>query len=172
MAHIPLPDAEALFGALLEKVRPAIHPGTVLVGIHTGGVWLARRLHDALALELPVGEIDVAFYRDDFKQRGLKPGVRPSELPFDVNGRDVILVDDVLYTGRTVRAALNVLFDYGRPASVRLAALVDRGGRQLPICAQFIGGELALGMGGPMLVLGTRENGLLALAFAEDAVAS
>lgn len=168
----PLPDAEGLFGALLEKIRPSIRPGTALVGIHTGGVWIARRLHEALRLDVPVGEIDVAFYRDDFKQRGLKPGVRPSDLPFDVNGRDVILVDDVLYTGRTVRAALNVLFDYGRPGSVGLAALVDRGGRQLPICAQFVGGVVALESGSPMLVLAQREDGRLALAFAEDAVAT
>ncbi|MFO1321912.1 MAG: bifunctional pyr operon transcriptional regulator/uracil phosphoribosyltransferase PyrR [Burkholderiales bacterium] len=169
---MPLPDAEVLFGSLLEKIRPAVGPETALVGIHTGGVWLARRLHEALGLAVPVGEIDVAFYRDDFKQRGLKPGVRPSELPFDVNGRNVILVDDVLYTGRTVRAALNVLFDYGRPGSVSLAALVDRGGRQLPICAQYLGGLLMLEAGAPMLVLGRGENGRLALAYAEDAVAT
>lgn len=171
MPSAPPPDAESLFEVLLERVRPAVHRDLALVGIHTGGVWVARRLHEALGLKVPLGEIDIAFYRDDFKQRGLKPGVRPSALPFDVNGRDVILVDDVLYTGRTVRAALNVMFDYGRPGSVRLAALVDRGGRQLPVCAQFLGGTVVLPVEAPMLVLATREDGRLALAFAEDAVA-
>ena len=140
----PLPDAEQLLTALIEQMRPAIGPETGLIGIHTGGVWVAERLHQALKLQTPLATLDVSFYRDDYEARGLHRDVKRSEIPFEVEGRDLILVDDVLYTGRTIRAALNEIFDYGRPAAVRLAALVDRDGRQLPIAAQFKGATLAL----------------------------
>jgi pyrimidine operon attenuation protein/uracil phosphoribosyltransferase len=113
-----------------------------LIGIVTGGAWLAERLHAALQLEVPFGTLDVSFYRDDFQHKGLKRKVAPSDIPFEVEGRDLILVDDVLYTGRTIRAAMNELFDYGRPARIRLASLVDRGGRELPIAAQFVGATI------------------------------
>jgi pyrimidine operon attenuation protein / uracil phosphoribosyltransferase len=139
-----LPDAEQLFESLLARMRGAVERDVAVVGIHTGGVWLAERLHAALGLTPPLGSIDVSFYRDDFGSRGLSPRVRPSEIPFDVQGADIILVDDVLYTGRTIRAALNELFDYGRPRRVRLAALVDRGGRELPIAAAFVGAEVSV----------------------------
>ncbi|HKA39760.1 MAG TPA: bifunctional pyr operon transcriptional regulator/uracil phosphoribosyltransferase PyrR [Burkholderiales bacterium] len=138
----PLPDAEQLLKALIEQMRPAVGPETGLIGIHTGGVWVAERLHQALKPKIPCGFLDVSYYRDDYAARGLKRDVKRSEIPFEVEGRDLILVDDVLYTGRTIRAALNELFDYGRPASVKLAALVDRGGRELPIAAQFVGARL------------------------------
>ena len=108
----------------------------------TGGGWLAERLHRELKLEVPFGTLDVSFYRDDFQRKGLKHKVAPSDIPFEVEGRDLILVDDVLYTGRTIRAAMNELFDYGRPQRIRLAALIDRGGRELPIAAQFVGAVL------------------------------
>jgi len=134
-----LPDAEALVGRLIERLRPLVDAGTGMVGIVTGGAWLAERLHAALGLKLPLGRIDISFYRDDYASSGLKATVRPSEIPFDVNGRDLILVDDVLFTGRTTRAALNELFDYGRPRSVCLAVLADRDERQLPIAAQIVG---------------------------------
>jgi len=139
-----LPDAEALIGKLAEQIRREAGPGVALVGIYTGGVWIAERLHRMLALSTPIGTIDVAFYRDDYKKTGLRPGVRPSDIPFPVENADIIVVDDVLYTGRTIRAALNEIFDYGRPTCVRLAALVDRGGRQLPICAQFVGAAVSV----------------------------
>ncbi|HMV53401.1 MAG TPA: bifunctional pyr operon transcriptional regulator/uracil phosphoribosyltransferase PyrR [Rhodocyclaceae bacterium] len=132
-----LPEAERLIVELVAQMRPAITPDTALVGIHTGGVWLAERLHAELGLEAPLGSIDVAFYRDDLDSRGLHAKARRSEIPFDVEGRPVVIVDDVLYTGRTTRAALNELFDYGRPARVDLAVLVDRGGRELPIEARY-----------------------------------
>lgn len=137
-----LPDAEALLRELERQIRAVLTPNTGLIGIHTGGVWLAERLHKELGCALPLGTIDVSFYRDDFEQRGLRAQVRPSTIPFEVEGRDLILVDDVLYTGRTIRAAMNELFDYGRPKSIRLAALIDRGGRELPIAAQFVGAHL------------------------------
>ena len=110
---------------------------TALVGIHTGGVWVAERLHAALGLKIPSGSMDVSFYRDDFNQRGLHANARASQIPFDVDGAHIIIVDDVLYTGRTIRAAMNELFDYGRPAKIDLAVLADRGGRELPIAPTF-----------------------------------
>lgn len=164
MVAVPLPDAEALLDQLVTRMRGALSPGTALVGIHTGGVWVAERLRAALGGDIPFGTIDVAFYRDDFRQRGLKPGVQPSQLDFDMAGRDIVLVDDILYTGRTVRAALNVLFDYGRPGRVRLAALLDRGGRQMPICAQFVGGDIDMGDDGRMIALARDAAGRLSLS--------
>lgn len=138
-----LPDAERLLAELTEQIRPDVAATTALVGIRTGGVWVAERLHRALGIGLPLGLIDVAFYRDDYKEKGLSTEVRPSEIRFPVEGADIILVDDVLYTGRTIRAAMNEIFDYGRPRSIRLAALVDRGGRQLPICPQYLGATVS-----------------------------
>lgn len=143
----PLPDAEQLLKALIEQMRPEVGPETGLIGIHTGGVWVAERLHQALKLKVPLATLDVSFYRDDYEARGLHRDVKRSEIPFEVEGRDLILVDDVLYTGRTIRAALNEVFDYGRPGRVQLAALVDRGGRQLPIAAQFLGATVQLKAG-------------------------
>jgi pyrimidine operon attenuation protein/uracil phosphoribosyltransferase len=137
-----LPDAEALMLALIERIAPQAGPDTALVGIHTGGVWVAQRLHAALGLQLPLGTIDIAFYRDDYKNKGLVATVRPSDIRFAVDNAPIILVDDVLFTGRTIRAAMNEIFDYGRPTSIRLAALVDRGGRQLPICPDYVGAVL------------------------------
>ena len=141
------PDAETLLAALTRQLKSAVSANTGLIGIYTGGAWIAERLHRDLQLAIPLGTLDVSFYRDDFEARGLKPHVKPSTIPFDVDGRDLILVDDVLSTGRTIRAAMNELFDYGRPASIRLAALVDRGGRELPICAQFVGAAIEVGSG-------------------------
>jgi pyrimidine operon attenuation protein/uracil phosphoribosyltransferase len=133
-----LPDAEALCSALAEAMRPCVDSGrTALVGIHTGGVWVAERLHAALGLKIPSGSMDVSFYRDDFNQRGLHANARASHIPFDVEGAHVVIVDDVLYTGRTIRAAMNELFDFGRPARIDLAVLTDRGGRELPIAPTF-----------------------------------
>jgi pyrimidine operon attenuation protein/uracil phosphoribosyltransferase len=143
----PLPDAEQLLTRLIEQMRPAVGPETGLIGIHTGGVWVAERLHQALKPKTPLATLDVSFYRDDYQARGLHRDVKRSEMPYEVEGRDLILVDDVLYTGRTIRAALNEIFDYGRPKTVRLATLVDRDGRQLPVAAQFAGGTLSLDPG-------------------------
>jgi pyrimidine operon attenuation protein/uracil phosphoribosyltransferase len=132
-----LPDAEVQCAQLAELIRPQLQPNTMLVGIHSGGAWIARRLTELLGLPGEIGLIDVSFYRDDFGEKGLHPQVKPTSIPFDVEGRPLILVDDVLFTGRTTRAAINELFDYGRPASIKLAVLADRGGRELPIYAEF-----------------------------------
>ena len=148
---------------LANQIRRDITPGTALVGIHTGGAWLAERLHQDLKLSLPLGMLDVSFYRDDFAQIGLHPQVRPSDIPFAVEGSHIILVDDVLFTGRTIRAAINELFDYGRPASVRLAALIDRGGRELPVFAQYVGAVLKV-QSDKMLALEKNEGGKLSLS--------
>jgi len=116
----------------------------LLVGIHTGGAWVAQRLHRLLQITRPLGELNISFYRDDFTRAGLNPQVNPTQLPFSVDDEHIVLVDDVLYTGRTIRAAMNELFDYGRPASIILAIMVDRGGRELPVCADVIGNQLNL----------------------------
>ncbi|SCX53645.1 pyrimidine operon attenuation protein / uracil phosphoribosyltransferase [Nitrosospira sp. Nsp1] len=163
MDEMQLPDAEQLLAELTGRIRPDVETSTALVGIHTGGVWLSQRLHQDLKLSLPLGALDVSFYRDDFGQIGLHPQVKPSDIPFEVEGSHIILIDDVLYTGRTIRAAINELFDYGRPASVRLAALVDRGGRELPIAAQYVGAVLDL-PSDKMLALEKADNGTLSLS--------
>lgn len=130
-------DAEQLLATLVEQMRPEMSPDTAMIGIHTGGAWLAERLHAELGLTLPLGLVDPSFYRDDYAGRGLHADPRPSSIPFEVKGAAIVIVDDVLFTGRTIRATLNELFDYGRPARVDLAVLVDRGGRELPICAHY-----------------------------------
>ena len=127
-------DAEALYGELQRGVRPLLTPETRLVGIVSGGQWLAERLQADLGLPGAAGAISSAMHRDDYAKRGLSASGQTT-LPFDINGADILLLDDVLYTGRTIRAVVNELFDYGRPARVRLAVLVDRGGRQLPVAA-------------------------------------
>ena len=167
MTATALPDAEKLLTALTAQMRPHVSAQTGLIGIVTGGAWLAERLHQELKLEVPYGSLDVSFYRDDFQRKGLKHEVQPSQIPFEVEGRELILVDDVLYTGRTIRAAMNELFDYGRPASIRLAALVDRGGRELPIAAQFVGTTLAL-PAQQSIELRRDAQGRLSLALSRD----
>lgn len=141
-------DIELVMSQMAAALRARIDgrepASVVMIGIQRGGVWVAHRLHAALDLAEPVGELNIAFYRDDFSRIGIHPSVEPSRLPFDVEARHVILVDDILYTGRTVRAALNEIFDYGRPASVTLAVLIDRGERELPIQPDVIGTTMSL----------------------------
>ena len=136
-------DAESLYAELLKGVRSLLTPTTRLVGITSGGAWLAARLQKDLGLEGEAGSISSAMHRDDFAQRGLSDGGQ-TKLPFEVNGAHLIVLDDVLYTGRTIRAVLNELFDYGRPAKVQLAVLVDRGGRELPLEADYAAARVAL----------------------------
>jgi pyrimidine operon attenuation protein/uracil phosphoribosyltransferase len=139
-----LPDAEAALAALVERMRGAIAHDAALVGIYSGGAWLAERLATLLPGAHPLGFIDVSYYRDDYEISGLKPNAKRTSLPFDVSRASIVLVDDVLYTGRSVRAAINELFDFGRPDRIELAVLVDRGGRELPIEATYVGARLAV----------------------------
>lgn len=136
-----LPNPEDLMTDLTEQLKPLLTAETALVGIYSGGAWLLERLMPALEAHignaLPNGVLDAAFYRDDFSQRGLKRDNKPTELGFAVENKHIILIDDIFYTGRTTRAAMNALFDYGRPASITLAVLVNRGGRELPIAPQI-----------------------------------
>ncbi len=136
-------DAEALYRELLRAVPLLSETPVRLVGITSGGAWLAERLQKDLGLEGVHGTISSSMHRDDFAQRGLAAGGQ-TKLPFDVNGAHIVLLDDVLYTGRTLRAVINELFDYGRPASVKLAVLVDRGGRELPIQADYAAARVSL----------------------------
>jgi pyrimidine operon attenuation protein/uracil phosphoribosyltransferase len=136
-------DAEALVAQLSDGVRGLLAPATQLVGIWSGGAWLAQRLQPELGLAA-VGSVSSRLHRDDFGQRGLAAGADATVLPFSVDGADLLLIDDVLYTGRTIRAVLNELYDYGRPARVRLAVLVDRGGRELPIEAAYAAARVSL----------------------------
>lgn len=129
---------------LTEKISKFVLDDVVIVGIHTGGYWIAEKLHQQLKISNPLGSLSISFYRDDFTHIGLHPEVKPSELPVNVEGKHIVLVDDVLYTGRTVRAALNEIFDYGRPASVIFCALIDRAEHELPICADVCGLQIQL----------------------------
>ena len=157
-----LPDPEVLVRSLAEQMRGKISPDAGLVGIYTGGAWVAERLHRALGLSVPLGVLAVTLHRDDFGRIGLHRESRRSQIPFPVDAREVVLVDDVLHTGRTVRAALNELFDFGRPRAVRLAVLADRGGRELPVAADFLGAKIALDAREDLVL--SNENGELRLA--------
>lgn len=140
-------DVEALIERLAEALETHLarcrRSAPLMVGVHTGGVWVARRLHGMLGIQEPLGTLNINFYRDDFTRIGMHPMVTPSEL-FAVDDRHVVLIDDVLHTGRTIRAALNEIFDYGRPASVTLGVLVERSGREIPVQADAIGESLDL----------------------------
>jgi pyrimidine operon attenuation protein/uracil phosphoribosyltransferase len=158
-----LPEAEKLCEQLAAELRPRLGEKSAMIGLYTGGAWLAERLHQMLGMESPLGLMDIAFYRDDYHAQGLHHDPKRTRIPFDVSGRDILLVDDVLYTGRTVRAAMNELFDFGRPASISLVVLADRGGRELPICAQHCGARLEV-PAGQRLRLKREADGRLALA--------
>lgn len=134
-------------GALRRLLTERGIPDPLMAGIYSGGVWIASRLHQLLELRDPLSTLDISFYRDDFTRVGIHPQVRPSHLPVSIDDRHIILVDDVLNTGRTIRAALNEIFDYGRPASILLVALVERGGRELPIQADVVGLQIPLAKG-------------------------
>lgn len=157
-----LPDPEALVKTLADAMRGTISPDAGLVGIYTGGAWVAERLHRALGLATPLGVLAVTLHRDDFGRIGLHRESRRSQIPFSVDEREVVLVDDVLHTGRTLRAALNELFDFGRPRAVRLAVLADRGGRELPVAADFTGARIEVARDEELVL--SNENGKLRFA--------
>ena len=160
-------DAEAIYASLLDALRQGLAGRDIaLVGVHSGGAWIAERLHQDLGLATPCGFLSSAFHRDDYGQRGLPAEMKATELPFEVNGADVVLVDDILFTGRTVRASLNEIFDYGRPARVELAVLLDRGGRELPVAADYCGAVHLLPRTSNF-ALSREADGRLALRIAE-----
>ncbi|HEC29782.1 MAG TPA: bifunctional pyr operon transcriptional regulator/uracil phosphoribosyltransferase PyrR [Gammaproteobacteria bacterium] len=135
---------EEIARELKDLVKQQDIKNPVMIGIHTGGVWVAEKLHRLLGLDSELGTMDISFYRDDFTRIGINPQVQPTSLPFSIDDQHIILVDDVLHTGRTIRAAMNELFDYGRPASISLVTLVERSGRELPIAASIVGKQLDL----------------------------
>jgi pyrimidine operon attenuation protein/uracil phosphoribosyltransferase len=141
-------DVPALLDCLETQLRAEIArrelANPAMIGILSGGAWVAERLHARLGLPDPLGLLNISYYRDDFSQIGMHPQVQPSKLPFKVEGRNIILIDDVFYTGRTIRAALNEIFDYGRPRQVALGVLLERNGRQIPIRPDCVGGTLDL----------------------------
>jgi len=159
---VALPDAEEALATLAERMRAGVAHDAVFVGIYSGGAWIAERLATMVPGNHPVGFIDVSFYRDDYGSKGLKAGARRSELPFDIAGATIVLIDDVLYTGRSTRAAINELFDYGRPAAIELAVLVDRGGRELPIEPTYAGARIACARE-LSIVLSRADGGALSL---------
>ena len=160
-------DAEALYAELREGVRGLIRPETSLVGIWSGGAWLAERLQADLGLAGAHGVISSTLHRDDFGERGLASGTDATHLPFAIDGRHILLIDDVLYTGRTIRAVINELFDFGRPASVQLAVLVDRGGRELPIAPAYAAARVAL-RSSQRLSLAREDQGKFTFSVEED----
>jgi pyrimidine operon attenuation protein/uracil phosphoribosyltransferase len=145
----PNTDVEQLIAKMAEDIQDKFlqseQDEVLMIGIHTGGVWVAQRLHQLLKISQPLGALDISFYRDDFSRIGMNPQVKPSKLPVSVDNKHILLVDDILHTGRTIRAAMNELFDYGRPASIRLIVLGERSGRELPIQADVVGQHMSLG---------------------------
>ena len=160
-------DAEALYGELLAGVRNLIRPETQLVGVWSGGAWLAARLQADLGRPGKPGVISSALHRDDFGERGMSGGAGATSLPFAIDGAHLLVIDDVLYTGRTIRAVVNELFDFGRPASVKLAVLVDRGGRELPIAPAYCAARVML-PAGQKLSLAKDEAGRLTFVVKEN----
>jgi pyrimidine operon attenuation protein / uracil phosphoribosyltransferase len=167
-----LPDPEKLLHDVSEQIRAKIEAlggieHCALVGVHTGGVWIMQRVLSDIG-EMTNGTLDAAFYRDDYAKRGLKNTPKPANIRFEVQGKHIILIDDIFYTGRTTRAAMNELFDYGRPASITLAVLIDRGGAELPISPHILGASLAL-KASQNLQLTQDTTGKLHLALEETA---
>jgi len=144
---VSLPSVESLIEKLTQALTPYFsspESQPLIVGIETGGVWIAEQLRQRIAPESELGRLDISFYRDDFTRNGLHPTVKPSNLPTNIDEQTIILVDDVLQSGRTIRAAMNEIFDYGRPKKIILAILIDRGQREIPIQADFVGASLSL----------------------------
>ncbi len=141
-------EIDSLVEEMARELQDLLHQRHIsdplMIGIHTGGVWIAKKLYQLMGIQRELGVLDISFYRDDFTRIGINPQVKPTSLPFGIDDQHIILVDDVLHTGRTIRAAMNELFDYGRPASISLAVLVERSGRELPIAASVVGKQLDL----------------------------
>ncbi len=152
-----LNNLEAELKRIIDQ-RKLVNP--MMIGIRTGGVWIAEHMHRRLNISEPLGLLDISFYRDDFSQIGVSPNVKPSELPTHIEGRDIILVDDVFYTGRTIRAAMNEIFDYGRPNQIVLAVLIERDGRQIPLNPDCVGTRITLNSGQRVKLTGPEPLGI------------
>lgn len=159
MLKIPelLNNLEAGLKRIIDE-RKLVNP--LMIGIRTGGVWIAEQMHRRLAISEPLGLLDISFYRDDFSQIGVNPNVKPSQLPTRIEGRDIILIDDVFYTGRTIRAAMNEIFDYGRPNQIILAVLIERDGRQIPLKPDCAGASIKLTAGQRIKLTGPEPLGV------------
>ncbi|MGJ8620220.1 MAG: bifunctional pyr operon transcriptional regulator/uracil phosphoribosyltransferase PyrR [Methylophilaceae bacterium] len=158
-----LPNPETLLSEISTKIKARINAKTAFVGIHRGGVWVMERVLASMNQDVPHGTLDAALYRDDYAQRGLKRDTQAANIPFDVQDKEIVLIDDIFFTGRTTRAAINELFDYGRPASITLAVLINRGGAELPIHPQIVGATIPL-TANQNFKLSQSEQGTLALA--------
>ncbi|MBL6986926.1 MAG: bifunctional pyr operon transcriptional regulator/uracil phosphoribosyltransferase PyrR [Methylobacter sp.] len=159
MLEIPelLKNLEAELKRIIDE-RKLVNP--MMIGIRTGGVWIAEQMHRRLNISEPLGLLDISFYRDDFSQIGVNPNVKPSQLPTHIEGRDIILIDDVFYTGRTIRAAMNEIFDYGRPNQIVLAVLIERDGRQIPLNPDCVGTRITLDAGQRIKLTGPEPLGV------------
>ena len=163
-----MPTSQLNIAELLDKLEAAIRQQIasrkldqpLLIGIHSGGAWIAEQLHRRLGLTEALGLLDITFYRDDFSQIGMHPKVKTSQLPPHLEGRNIILIDDVFYTGRTIRAALNEIFDYGRPNQVLLAVLIERNGRQIPLQPDCHGARIELPEGQRIKLTGPQPLGI------------
>ena len=148
--YVSLPSVETLIEKLTQALKPyfpldiPVDERPIIIGIETGGYWIAKAIHQSISPGTDLGRLNITFYRDDFTKIGLHPTVKPSSLPVDINGKTIILVDDVLHSGRTVRAAMNEIFDYGRPQRIILAILIDRGEREIPIQADLVAETIKL----------------------------
>ena len=160
-------DINALLDNMAQQLQPTLSREPLMIGIHTGGVWIAEQLHARLGLKEPLGTLDISFYRDDFTRIGMNPQVKTSDLATSVEGRVIILVDDVLHTGRTIRAAMNEIFDYGRPAAIVLACLIERDGHELPIRADATGESLTLKPNEHIKLVRDEKDGTLSLKLQE-----
>jgi len=149
-----------LYTRIQQQIEQRHLNNPIIIGIQTGGVWIAQAMHQRLAMQEPLYSMDISFYRDDFSQIGMHPQIKPSQLPTHLEGRDIILIDDVFYTGRTVRAALNELFDYGRPNQVVLAVLIERDGRQIPLRPDCVGTQITLQPGQRIKLTGPEPLGI------------
>lgn len=162
--NLPPIEIPALLDKLEESLRRIISErklaDPLMIGIRTAGVWIAEHMHRRLGIKAPLGLLDISFYRDDFSQIGVHPKIKPSQLPAHIEGRDIILIDDVFYTGRTIRAALNEIFDYGRPNQVVLAVLIERDGRQIPLAPDCSGIEITLDAGQRIKLTGPEPLGV------------
>lgn len=160
-------DINSMLNAMTGELETCKDKNPLMIGIHTGGVWVAEQLHSRLGLHDPLGTLDISFYRDDFTRIGMNPQVKTSDLPSNIEGRNIILVDDVLHTGRTIRAAMNEIFDYGRPNSIVLACLIERDGHELPIRADIKGESMTLNANEHIKLVRSEKDGTLSLILQE-----